>query len=737
MILCLGIGPFQSTCGASVRSLYVNPTAGRDSNPGTATRPFRTLARAQDAARASAAGATDDLHICLAGGTYDLSGGPISFTAADSGRNGHRVIYESRRSDPARFSGGRRLTGWTLHDARRHIWSAHAGGLDFRQLYVNERRAIRARYPDRTSDSDLGPYLRLIDWDNRGRTLAVHASDIRAPWLGLTSTVEMVVNNHWDVARLHIASASVSPVSRDVVTVTPREPERSIAFEPNIDEMYHAPGQTFYFENSYDFLTAPGEWFLDQRAGTVYYIPRPGEDMTRARVIAPVAEDVLDVRGASHLVFRGLTVQYAGWLVPPNEMIGLQSGLVFHGTGGWDGVPIPGGVRVSGASDITFEGCTVDHMGGVGLEISDGADHVVVERCHVYDIASVGIWDSADPAVLPPGSPKRCREDMIRGCSVHDVGRDYTGAGGIVSLFSDGLQVLNNEVYNSPYTGISIGSGSTDRPTSLRNNIVSGNDVHDVMQLHDDNAGIYTQSLQPGTRITGNWVHGIRRSGWADANQVADVYLDNHSAGITVAHNALSERWVGKRIHVQADCGPLTVLGNDGPAAAAVALAGPPPGLFPRAHTAAPSAPPAPYGGALQTGCFLRPGQYLQGGAYLALMRPDGDFVVCRGLGDARRPVWETGTGGQNGRPAFAAVSRRGRLEIFRGTPEHPGALLWASNSVKSSPGYFQANMQADGNLTVTPGLKSYGGPPEVWDSINNGTGTTFAASGGSPPGAG
>ena len=444
----------------------------------------------------------------------------------------------------------------------------------------------------------------------------------------------MVVNNHWDVARLPIASASASPVSRDVVTVTPREPERSIAFEPNIEEMYHAPGQTFYFENSYDFLTAPGEWFLDQRAGTVYYIPRPGEDMTRARVIAPVAEDVLDVRGASHLVFRGLTVQYAGWLVPPNEMIGLQSGLVFHGTGGWDGVPIPGGVRVSGASDVRFEGCTINHMGGVGLEISDSTDHVVVERCHVYDIASVGIWDSADPAAFPPDSPDSAAGATSSAtCSVHDVGRDYTGAGGIVSLFSDGLQVLNNEVYNSPYTGISVGSGSTDRPTSLRNNVVSGNDVHDVMQLHDDNAGIYTQSLQPGTRIMGNWVHGIRRSGWADANQVADVYLDNHSAGITVAHNALSEQWVGKRIHAQADCGPLTVADNDGPAAAVVALAGPPRGLFPRARTAAPSAPPAPYGVALQTGCFLRPGQYPPG---RRLSRPDAPRRRFCGLPRAR-----------------------------------------------------------------------------------------------------
>ena len=45
----------------------------------------------------------------------------------------------------------------------------------------------------------------------------------------------------------------------------------------------------FVLENFFRALDAPGEWFL-ARDGTLSYLPRPGEDMTKADVVAPVAE---------------------------------------------------------------------------------------------------------------------------------------------------------------------------------------------------------------------------------------------------------------------------------------------------------------------------------------------------------------------------------------------------------------------------------------------------------------
>ena len=49
-------------------------------------------------------------------------------------------------------------------------------------------------------------------------------------------------------------------------------------------------------------LDQPGEWFLD-REGTLYYMPREGEDMATAEVIAPVsAESFITFAGEPEIV---------------------------------------------------------------------------------------------------------------------------------------------------------------------------------------------------------------------------------------------------------------------------------------------------------------------------------------------------------------------------------------------------------------------------------------------------
>jgi hypothetical protein len=75
--------------------LFVSP-GGRDSWPGTKSRPFATLQRAQRAVRSRTARMSSDIVVSLRGGTYRLRR-PLRLSAAggDSGENGHRVIYQA------------------------------------------------------------------------------------------------------------------------------------------------------------------------------------------------------------------------------------------------------------------------------------------------------------------------------------------------------------------------------------------------------------------------------------------------------------------------------------------------------------------------------------------------------------------------------------------------------------------------------------------------------------------
>src|SRR5829696_1153335 len=102
---------------AGAVELFVSP-AGRDSWPGTKSRPFATLERARRAVRGQTAGMRpSDIVVNLRGGTYRLRRPfRLSAAAGDSGENGRTVIYQAYgygtgARERVVISGGRRVSG--------------------------------------------------------------------------------------------------------------------------------------------------------------------------------------------------------------------------------------------------------------------------------------------------------------------------------------------------------------------------------------------------------------------------------------------------------------------------------------------------------------------------------------------------------------------------------------------------------------------------------------------------
>ncbi|UJF34297.1 DUF1565 domain-containing protein [Paenibacillus hexagrammi] len=126
-------------------SFYVDPSNGNDANPGSLSSPFRTIERARDAVRVINANMSDDIIIYLRGGKYEMSE-TWQLTEVDSGTNGHNVVYQAYPGEVPILSGGRNITGWVLYDTDRNIYKAIVGSdIETRQLYVNGKRAVRAR----------------------------------------------------------------------------------------------------------------------------------------------------------------------------------------------------------------------------------------------------------------------------------------------------------------------------------------------------------------------------------------------------------------------------------------------------------------------------------------------------------------------------------------------------------------------------------------------------------------
>ena len=137
--------------------------------------------------------------------------------------------------------------------------------LEFRQLWVDDKKAVRAREPN---GENLG---RLVTWDktNQLATIPITAlAGIKTP-----GQLEMVIDQVWEIAVLRMQSIRREGTN---AVIAFQQPESRIEFHHpwppvTVNAKYQAP---FFLANAIEFLDEPGEWFEDLSAGKVYYWPR-------------------------------------------------------------------------------------------------------------------------------------------------------------------------------------------------------------------------------------------------------------------------------------------------------------------------------------------------------------------------------------------------------------------------------------------------------------------------------
>ncbi len=529
---------------------------GSDDNPGTKAKPFATIEKARQVVRTVNKDMTGDVVVVVGQGVYRIDR-TVTFEFDDSGFNGHDVVYRAEAGQSVVISGGKPVVGWKPDKDGR--WKAPAPCDDFRQLYVGGVRATRAK-----GEPPAG--LKLADEESY-RTTAVDVADWRNP-----GDIEFCYQVGWTHTRCKVAAIRRDGDHAVIAMLQPY--------------FAHARGKDGvqvdlpdYVENALELLDEPGEWYLDRSSKTVYYLPRPGEDLSKMEAIAPAVETLVDLRGTldrpvHNIQFVGITFQFGTWLQPSKiGHVDVQANLTTdsdRSTAATDGGSQPGfgtkenewfkmpaNVVCRAARGIRFDRCTFEELGGAGLNIEYGSQDNVVSGCRFSAIAgtAVQVGDVLRDDHHPDDPRKIVKNNVIENCFIHDCCADYWGGAGVFVGYTDGTRIVHNEMCRLPYSAVSMGWGWGEQdlgvgadskpgryksPTPSGNNRIEYNNIHALCEEINFGAGIQTLGSMPGTIIRGNYLHDFAKP--KDPHRLASgIFLNEGSAFIEITSNLVHD----------------------------------------------------------------------------------------------------------------------------------------------------------------------------------------------------
>ncbi len=563
-----GVGGSNDVCPADAQACYYVSPSGSDDAAGSASAPFQTITRARDAVRTVNADMSGDIHVYLHGGDYRITS-TIVFGSEDSGSNDHRIYYQAYPEETPVLNGSTRVTGWTQHDG-----SIYSAPLDrstkLRNLYVNDTRAFMASKTVR-SNGGYGTFSVTQGeaswaWESGSGSDGIAYS---------TSDIPEIPNNQDDLEIINGTTWNENIVSVRAVETTSdnnralllQQPYGVIAQLPGWNAGFSVDG-THIVVNAYEFLSSPGDFFFDKTAGTLYYIPRAGDDMATAVVEAPVLEKLVDVAGTSrtdrvrNITFQGITFAHTDYNLYEVEnsrgKATCQGSTIWiaYGTGDWHAFRYeivdtpPAMVNVNSAEAIDFVGNVFKHSGNEGIAMhNDVVDSNIVGN-YVTDSAGSGITighpqhiylgDGGTHAKYSPEVEGICTNITISNNFVYNVSTvpGFGGHSGVMTFFVDTIAITHNHIHTTGYNGVSLGWGwrNWQDSTTCKDNTVSYNRFNNIMARLHDSGAVYTIGQMPGTQIHQNYVRGIPP---ATSGPTYGLHNDEGSAYITENDNVL------------------------------------------------------------------------------------------------------------------------------------------------------------------------------------------------------
>lgn len=548
IILCF-LG-FNSIVFGQSLVFYVS-TNGNDANIGSIENPFATIHAARNAIRtAKQKGVKTPIEVVIRGGVYYLNE-TIELGTQDSGTKDAPITYRSADNEKVVLSGGKQVTGkWKL-DTDGKTWvivlpetkgwvrniempeiyqRTPSGAWHFRQLFVDEQFATRARFPNK---SEKNPFLYAIDGSNE--YIKLENGQVRSGWgEEMDAQINIVPNwrffNQWnDVKRVDI--------NKSEIYIGPRERHAKVI-----------KGDWFWIEGVKAELDEPGEWYLDSNKGLLYYMAKKGKNPNNMQFVAPFLNRIVYLKGdiekgtiVNHITFKGIEFRHTTFTLGQIEAR----------------VHTDGSIMFENAQNCTVEECHFENIGGYALWLHLDSKNNTFHKNEVINSGGGGVLMTGarlsymdDTKIYTPGNAAS-KVAPYQNSITHNIVRHC----GKIRYYGGGVHIDSRPASMAMFPGNLIAHNhfqdlSRNGIFAFKNqggNVVEFNEIHDCMQTTIDGAAIHFASMNrfnAPNHILNNHLYDVwgfeQKSDGQPVRRLANaVFLDWATSNTTVKNNVI------------------------------------------------------------------------------------------------------------------------------------------------------------------------------------------------------
>ena len=503
--------------------LFVSPQgndqwSGAIAEPNEGDGPFATIERARNAVRAlKRKGRTKaPVRIVLRGGTYFLDR-PLVLGPQDSGDVECPVTYTAQPGEMPVLSGGRPIGDLREEKLKgRRVWvteipEVKRGERYFHQLFVNGERRPRTRLPKRgmyrikgLPDFPPSTYEKVVkrygigaSWKQQCRQNRFeYAKGNISRWRNLQD-VEIIAPHQWCESHFHIADLD----TRKRIVTLDRLSNWSLHDDSSRRGTQYA---VYWIENVFEGLDTVGQWYLDRSKGRLYYLPKRGEKLGHAQVVAPRLEQLLRIVGTrkrkvEHLHFEGIAFSHTEWNFPSDMAASVDADAV------------PGALFLAHTEHCSISHCVIEHIGNWGIQVAGGCMDNEVRHNRIHDMGAGGVKVASD--TVTQGIPKAGCETLrtnVTDNSIARCGRIFKTGHGILVSNSPANRILHNHISDLFSEGIVLTGPCSYGKNYGMGNVVEYNHIHHIRgDVLSDQSAIWMGGVITGTRIRYNLIHDV------------------------------------------------------------------------------------------------------------------------------------------------------------------------------------------------------------------------------------